>query len=52
MRTIEEMTNLILSHKNGERWSWESFWTKIVGKELPKGKLATIYYKRNRLIFY
>ena len=49
MRTTEEMTDAVLSCKNGKRWSWKSFWMKIVGEGLPTGKLAIIYYKRNRL---
>jgi len=50
MNTIEEMTDIILSCRNGKKWSWSSFWTKIVNRKIPKAKtLSEIYYKRERL---
>lgn len=52
MRTIDEMTDLIISCRNGKEWSWNSFWIKIVGKKIPPTKtLADVYYKRNRVMF-
>ena len=34
---------------NGKKWSWLSFWIKVVGEKTPQGTLANIYYIRNRL---
>lgn len=49
MRTIQKMTDILLSHKNGTRWSWGEFQTKIVGEKVPgRGTKAEIIWKRYR----